>query len=58
MKKTYLILATSLALCAIVSTTQARLYKWVDSEGNVHYGDRLPPEQIGKHHEELTNAGI
>lgn len=30
-------------LCSAVSTVDARLYRWVDEQGEVHYSDRVPP---------------
>lgn len=32
----------------LVSTAQAQYYRWVDEQGNVHYGDRPPPSAAGK----------
>jgi hypothetical protein len=39
-------------------TDAAKLYKWVDEEGNVRYSDRLPPKQAQKGHETLNTQGI
>jgi hypothetical protein len=36
----------------------ATLYKWVDENGAVHYGSRLPPEQIKKGHQQLNSQGM
>jgi hypothetical protein len=33
------------ALCAAAGATT---YKWVDDQGVVHYGDKMPPEAVGK----------
>ena len=35
-----------------------KLYKWVDEDGNIQYSDSLPPEQVQKSHNELTNSGL
>ncbi|MCH9670479.1 MAG: DUF4124 domain-containing protein [Gammaproteobacteria bacterium] len=40
----------SLALCAAllaasVANVEARIYKWVDAQGNVHFGERAPTGQ-------------
>ncbi len=40
-------------LCASIS--QAQVYKWVDEEGNVHFGDR-PPESQQQSSEEVKVA--
>ncbi len=52
--------ATSLALLLFVlsATAQARLYKWVDEEGNVHYTDKIPPAQVERGHDTLSDKGI
>ncbi len=39
-------------------TDAAKLYKWVDEDGNVRYSDRLPPNQAQKGHETLNPQGI
>lgn len=38
----YSILAAVLALTLVGTPALAEVYKWVDAEGNVHYGDRPP----------------
>jgi hypothetical protein len=37
---------------------QARLYKWVDEQGNVHYTDRVPPENAERERAELDKRGM
>ncbi len=36
----------------------AKLYKWVDEDGKVHYSDKIPPDQIRNAHEELSAQGL
>ncbi len=36
----------------------ARLYKWVDDDGNIFYSDRIPPKQVRKASETLNAQGI
>lgn len=36
----------------------AKLYKWVDADGNTHYTDKLPPSQTKKPRTELNEQGI
>ncbi len=36
----------------------AKLYKWVDENGKVHYSDKLPPDQIKNAHEKLSDQGV
>ncbi len=40
-----------------VFPAQARLYKWVDNNGQVHFGDKVPIEYLVKKHEELNASG-
>ncbi|HWP94914.1 MAG TPA: DUF4124 domain-containing protein [Gammaproteobacteria bacterium] len=35
-----------------------KLYKWVDENGVVHYGDKIPPEYAKQEREVLTEQGI
>lgn len=45
-------------LLAVALAVDARLYRWVDEEGRVHYSDQVPPEQSKKGHEVLDKRGI
>ena len=44
MKRLLLLIAVSL-LCATTLSVAGKIYKWTDSEGNIHYGERPPSEQ-------------
>lgn len=44
MKKLLLLIAISL-LCATTFSVAGKIYKWTDSEGNVHYGAQPPNKQ-------------
>jgi hypothetical protein len=49
-----------LVLLATVTTTAPALattYRWVDSQGKVHYGDVLPSQSTGLGHQELDKQG-
>ena len=35
-----------------------KLYKWVDENGQVHYSDQVPPDQIEKEHQELSDQAV
>jgi len=50
----------SLLLLALVSGPAAaqKLYKWVDKDGQVHYGDRIPPEYADQDRELLNQQGL
>jgi hypothetical protein len=34
------------------------MYKWTDAQGNVHYGDRIPPEYAEQEQKRLNEQGI
>lgn len=36
----------------------AKLYKWVDESGEVHYSDKIPPHAITGSHSTLSKAGV
>ena len=38
-------------------SSAARLYKWIDENGQVRYSDRLPSQQTKKAHQKLGNDG-
>ena len=46
-----------LALC-LPALASAQLYKWVDENGQVHYGDRIPPKYAKKERKELNEQGV
>ena len=50
------ILAAVLALTLAGTPALAEVYKWVDAEGNVHYGDRPPSSGEQSHSLELPPA--
>ncbi len=34
------------------------MYKWVDDEGQMHFGDKIPSKYLVKEHDELNERGI
>ena len=46
------------ALMMLTSPAAAKLYKWVDEDGNVFYSDQIPPDQATKRHQMLDDRGI
>ncbi len=55
--------ALMLAVLAGVATgaatnTQQKLYRWVDKNGQVHYGDSIPPEYAEQDRDVLNRHGI
>jgi hypothetical protein len=52
---------TALCLCAASATSWAdgaSVYKWVDDQGVVHYGDRIPPQYAQKESTTLNSEGV
>ena len=50
--------ALLLASSALEPVMAAKLYRWVDENGEVHYGDRVPPEEVKLEREELNEYGV
>jgi cytochrome b involved in lipid metabolism len=51
-KSSYLVF--SLLLLLIPLWTYAKMYRWIDEEGNVRYSDQIPPDQV-QHRRETLN---
>ncbi len=47
-----------IALTLLTGTSEARLYRWVDEAGAVHYTDTLPPAQVERGHAEMNERGL
>ncbi|MDO9372468.1 MAG: DUF4124 domain-containing protein [Gammaproteobacteria bacterium] len=61
MPRTLLLFALILFTAAALSSTalaSGKLYKWVDDKGEVHYGDKIPPEYAQQGHTELNQQGV
>ena len=39
------------------ANAQSGLYRWVDENGTVHYGDKVPPKYLKQEHDELNEQG-
>jgi len=52
-----LLAATPFSAHAAASSDR-KFYKWVDDQGVVHYGDRIPPEYAGKEQRVVNSQGI
>ena len=53
---THLIALLLMALLATPAISQ-KLYRWVDKDGNVHYSDQVPPDDIDQARDELNAKG-
>jgi len=47
----------SVVLLSVNKSAEARLYKWIDENGQIRYGDQLPPEYANKKHFQLDQEG-
>ncbi len=47
-----------LLFLALAQPVLARLYRWVDENGKVHYSDRLPPAAVKNPHAQLDSRGL
>jgi len=48
----------SVILFSCAFTAQAKMYKWVDEDGQMHFSDKIPPQYLVKEHEELNEQGV
>ena len=39
-------------------SAQAKMYKWVDEEGQMHFGDKIPEEYLVREHDVLNDTGM
>lgn len=54
-----LVAAAAIAiLLGAAAPVQAKMYKWVDENGQVHFGDRIPDQYLIKEHKELNEEGV
>ena len=57
-----LIVRTSISLLGVAllcsSASAAELYRWVDANGQVHYGDWVPPAESKQGHETIGKHGV
>ena len=55
---TTLLLLLALPMLAFADTTQQKLYRWVDAQGVVHYGDSIPAEYAEIERQIVNDHGI
>jgi len=53
-----LLLAMLAAAAQAVAADQKKLYRWVDKNGQVHYGDSIPPEYAEQDRDILNRQGV
>lgn len=52
------LLFTTTLGAGLPGAAQAGMYKWTDEQGNVYYGDRIPPQYAEKEQRRLNEQGI
>ena len=53
-----LLLAGLLLSGVVMAQQRGRVYRWLDNEGQIHYGRTLPPEYADLPYQKLNEAGI
>jgi hypothetical protein len=46
------------AVALLAADVEARVYRWVDDNGVVHYTDILPPNEVDRGHAEIDERGL
>ena len=57
MRLATLLMLFLMTLMLATPATAQKLYRWVDTDGNVHYSDQVPPDQIDQARDELNDEG-
>jgi len=47
-----------LLIFCISLPAQAELKKWIDKDGQIHYGDKVPPQYLRKEHQIMNQEGV
>ena len=48
----------AVALLSCVFSAQAKMYKWIDENGEMHFGDKIPQKYLAKEHDVLNEHGM
>lgn len=56
--RTLLTAGVAAALALTATTAPAKLYRWVDENGKVHYSDKVPPEAADKQRQIKNDRGV
>ena len=51
-------LAMAVVLISSSFLVQAKMFKWVDENGQMHFGDKIPQKYLVKEHDELNEYGV
>ncbi len=58
MRLRFTLTLSTLLVALFTQPAIAKLYKWVDENGKIHYTDKIPPNQADKSRSELNDKGI
>lgn len=53
-----LLTCIGVCLCLLTPAAMAKLYKWVDDQGNIHYSDNVPPKDVNRKRELINDSGV
>lgn len=53
-----ILLACALCALALPAADAGKLYKWVDEDGNVHYGDKVPAKYAKEERKVINDQGM
>jgi hypothetical protein len=56
--RTVMCVMATVSIFAATMPVQAKMYKWVDENGQMHFGDRIPAKYLVKEHQELNEQGV
>jgi len=48
----------SVVLLSSSFSAHAKLYRWIDEDGQMHFGDKIPPKYLVKEHDVLNEQGV
>lgn len=54
----FALLTLSVVIITSSFSVQAKMYKWVDENGQMHFGDKIPLKYQVKEHDELNERGV
>ena len=54
----FTLVTLSVVLLSFTYSAQAKMYKWVDENGQMHFGDKIPQQYQAKAHDELNEHGM
>jgi hypothetical protein len=58
MRRATALLIPALLLWGLIPITHGGVYRWVDDDGNIHYSDSIPPDQVKSGHTVLSEGGV